>query len=601
MGASVFATPTPAMPEDTPPPTAFPPDSASHSAPPRRRWLGALVALLIVGALGGSAWYFVERSKKPPETAQGPGGPGGPGGGPGGGGPGRAGPGGAGANTAVVGAALAVKGELPRFIEALGTVTPVYTVQLRPQVTGVLIEVPFTEGQMVSKGQLLARIDPLPYEQALAQAQGTRARNEAQLAAARVTLARYETLWKQDSIARQDVDTQAALVKQLEGTVQSDSANERAAQINLGYTRMLAPIAGRIGLRAVDPGNMITAGNATAIATITQITPIDVSFAVPQDRVPEVLDAQRQGAMPVDALDRARAQVLAVGRFSTLDNQIDAATGTVRAKARFANAEAQLFPNQFVNVRMKLGAVPGVLVPVTAVRTGPQGDYVYVIDAERVAHMRSIKRGGATAEQVLVTSGLEGGERVVTEGGDRVKDGGKVVLPGGRRPGAPADGANPTRPAGAPGGASAAGAAATAGAAASAPASGGNTDWAGLGGERPPYWDRLTPEVQKKVLSLPPDERRPFLQKLREERQAREAAPGGQAAPAPASPPAPGAAASGGNTDWAGLGGERPPYWDRLTPEVQKKVLSLPPDERRPFLQKLREERERRQREAQSQ
>ncbi|WOP14313.1 efflux RND transporter periplasmic adaptor subunit [Ottowia sp. SB7-C50] len=314
-------------------------------------------------------------------------------------------------------------------------------VVLRPQVSGVLTEVLFTEGQTVQKGQLLARIDPRPFEQALTQAQGERARIQAQLSAARVTLGRYETLWKQDSIARQDVDTQAALVKQLEGQVQSATASEGNARINLGYARITAPIAGRIGLRAVDPGNMVQAGATTGIATLTQMTPIDVKFAVPQDRVPEVLAAQRTGALPVQALGGTREDVLAAGRFLTLDNVIDTATGTLQAKARFDNAQGQLFPNQFVNVRLQLGATPGVLVPVTAVRTGPDGDYVYVVDAERVAHMRPVKRGGATVDEVLVTSGVQAGETVITEGGDRVKDGGRVSLAGerpmGRASGAP--------------------------------------------------------------------------------------------------------------------------------------------------------------------
>ena len=261
-----------------------PPPDPLQTPPPRRPWLGRIVALLLVLGLAGSAWWLVQRANAPATpAARGVGGPG-SGGGPGGGGPGMMGGGGGGAS-ATVGVARARQGNLPIVIDALGTVTPVTQVVLRPQVSGVLTEVLFTEGQTVQKGQLLARIDPRPFEQALTQAQGERARIQAQLSAARVTLGRYETLWKQDSIARQDVDTQAALVKQLEGQVQSATASEGNARINLGYARITAPIAGRIGLRAVDPGNMVQAGATTGIATLTQMTPIDVKFSGPQDRV----------------------------------------------------------------------------------------------------------------------------------------------------------------------------------------------------------------------------------------------------------------------------------------------------------------------------
>ena len=525
-------------------PHAVPPlPPAPSTAPSRRRWLGRVLALLLVLALAGGAWWLVQRAKAPAGGSAPMG--------RGGGGPPGAG-GAAGMGAATVGAAVARQGELPTVIEALGTVTPVASVLLRPQVSGVLTEVLFTEGQTVRKGQLLARIDPRPFEQALAQAQGARAQNQAQLTAARVTLGRYETLWRQDSIARQDVDTQAALVKQLEGTLQSNRAAEETARINLGFSRITAPIAGRIGLRAVDPGNMVSAGAATGIATITQMAPIDVKFAVPQDRVPEVLAAQRaaggpsqDGALPVSALDRGRGQVLARGQFSTLDNVIDTTTGTLQAKARFANAGGELFPNQFVNVRLRLGATPGVLVPVTAVRTGPEGDYVYVIDDERVAHMRNVKRGLATVEQILITSGLQAGERVVTEGGDRVKDGGKVQLagsgPAGGASGAAAAGGRQGRRGGASApGAAASGAlseanrppaqsqqapAATDSGASPVPAPAGASA-PDAAASRPSGLDRLPPELRAKVLAMPPEERRAYMQQLPEQRRAREAASG---------------------------------------------------------------------------
>jgi len=465
--------------------------SSARPAPSRGRvWLGRALALVVVVALVGAAWWLVQRGKSAPA---------GPLGGAGGG------PGGmralAAMGSATVGVATARQGELPVIVNALGTVTPVAQVVVRPQVTGVLTEVLFTEGQTVKKDQLLARIDPAPFEQALAQAQGQRARDEAQLAAARVTLGRYEQLWKQDSIAHQDLDTQTALVKQLEGAVQADKANEGSARINLEYTRITAPIGGRIGLRAVDPGNMVTAGLATGIATITQMAPIDVKFSVPQDRVPEVLRAQRDGALPVQALDRTRDEVLASGKFLTLDNVIDTATGTLLGKARFDNADLQLFPNQFVNVQLKLGATPGVLVPVTAVRTGPQGDYVYVVDGERNAHMRPVKRGGATVENILISSGLQAGDVVVTEGGDRVQDGARVQLAGDAAQAAASRAGRASAPAGGRGGASAA-----AGAASGViPAS---------------VMERLPPDMRERVQAMTPDEQRAFLERLRAARRA---------------------------------------------------------------------------------
>lgn len=397
--------------QSTPPPESLRLDPQMANRP-RRRGLSWLVGLVLIALLVGLAWWLVERSKAPAARA-------GFGGGPGAGG----------GFSVTVGSAEARQGDLPIFIEALGTVTPMVTVALKPQVSGVLMEVRFTEGQMVKKGDVLAVIDPRPFEQTLAQARGQLARDEAQLAAARVTLQRYETLWKQDSIARQDVDTQVALVKQLEATVQSDRASVDAAKLNVSYARVTSPITGRVGLRAVDAGNMMQAGSTT-IATLTQMAPIDVQFSVPQDRVPDVLAAQQKAQLPVAAFDRGRTRLLEQGSFSTLDNVVDTTTGTVRAKARFPNAGSVLFPSQFVNVQMQLGAASGILVPVTAVRTGPKGDYVYVIDKDRVAHMRNVQRGLATVDQIQVVSGLQGGELVVTEGGDAVKDGGKVQLAG---------------------------------------------------------------------------------------------------------------------------------------------------------------------------
>jgi len=402
--------------------------SSPPAQPPRRRWLGSLIAVVALIALGGFAWYLTHREAAP--TAAGARGPGG--GGPGGPGGGRGGP------ASTVGVATARSLDIPVVLDALGTVTPAVTVTVRPQVSGVVTQVLFTEGQMVRKGQLLAVIDPRPFEIALQQAIGARLRDEAQLENARLTLQRYQTLLQQDSIARQDVDTQAALVKQLEGTVTIDRAAEGTARLNVGYSRIVAPAAGRIGLRPLDAGNFIGAGDATGVAVITQLAPIDVEFAVPQDRVPEVQARMAEGArLLVAAFDRTRTKKLDEGVFSTLDNQIDTQTGTVRAKARFVNTAAALFPNQFVNVQLLLRTIAGaIVVPVTALRHGTSGDFVYVVQEDRTVKVRAVTRGEATVDVIAVTSGLAVGERVVTEGGDRLKDGARIQLADDRPAGA---------------------------------------------------------------------------------------------------------------------------------------------------------------------
>jgi multidrug efflux system membrane fusion protein len=283
---------------------------------------------------------------------------------------------------------------------------------------------------MVKQGQVLAVIDPQPFQIALTQATGARIRDEAQLENAKLTLERYRTLLSQDSIARQDVDTQASLVKQLEGTVTIDRANEATARLNLGYSRIVAPVAGRVGLRIVDTGNYISAGDTNGVAVITQMSPIDVSFALPQDRVPELQARMAEGVkLPATALDRTRVTQLDAGVFSTLDNQIDTTTGTVKAKARFPNSTGTLFPSQFVNLRLRLRTIEGaVVVPVTAIRTGSQGDFVYVLNEDRTVSLRNVKRGEATNEYIAIAEGLQAGERVVTEGADRLKDGARVQL-----------------------------------------------------------------------------------------------------------------------------------------------------------------------------
>jgi multidrug efflux system membrane fusion protein len=390
----------------------------------RRPWIVLLVLVLLGLAVWG-AWTLAQNAQS--------GGSGGPGGGPGG--FGRRG----GRPATTVGVAQATLADIPVTLDALGTVTPVATVTVTPQVGGTITQILFREGQMVKRGQTLAVIDPRPLQMALLQAQGTLTRDEAQLANARLTLGRYRTLLAQDSIARQDVDTQAATVKQLEGTVMTDRAAVGVARLNLGYSRVTAPFDGRVGLRAVDVGNVIAAGSTTGVVVETQVAPIDVQFTVPQDQAPEIMARAARDTLPVTVLDRAKTGALATGTFATLDNQVDPTTGTVRAKARFANADGALFPNQFVNVRVTLNTLDKVVVaPLTALRTGPKGDYVWIVRADQTVTMRQVKRGQTTPSQVVILSGLAAGEKVVTEGGDRLTEGGKILLPGqmrGRRSG----------------------------------------------------------------------------------------------------------------------------------------------------------------------
>ena len=429
------------------------PDKEKTTTRPQRtrrsRVIGAIVAILVMAGLGWLAWHLTHQPAGGPGAGAGAGagrqggqsaGSGG-GAGPGPGGGGRGGRGGMNATT--VGVGKAERADIPITLEALGTVTPAAVATVRPQVGGVLQKIVFTEGQLVKEGQVLATIDPRPVQMSLLQATGQRQRDEAQLESARVLLQRYRTLLEQDSIARQDVDTQAALVKQLEGAVTTDKAAEGIARINLGYTQVRAPISGRVGLRTVDIGNLVNSGDANGIAVITQMSPIDVEFAVPQDQLPALQQRINQNAtMQAIAMDRTRTQNLATGRFFAMDNQVDTQTGTVRAKARFTNDGGKLFPSQFVNVRLEVDTIRNaVTVPVTALRHGANGDFVYVLNQQnKTVALTNVKRGQANAERVQIVEGLQGGETVITEGADRLKDGAKVTLPGDRPAGAGARG-----------------------------------------------------------------------------------------------------------------------------------------------------------------
>ncbi|NKF23898.1 MdtA/MuxA family multidrug efflux RND transporter periplasmic adaptor subunit [Solimonas marina] len=384
----------------------------SHTLRPvgrRQKLIGTAVVVIGLLLLAALAWYLVHRGSSSSATGFG---------------------GGRRMPASTVGVATVKTADIPVDLEALGTVTSPATVTVIPQVSGVIDKIAFTEGQLVKKGELLAQIDPRPFQATLDQAKGTLANAQAQLAVAQKQYERYQTLISQDSIAQQDVDTQAATVKQLQGTVAADKAAVESAALDLTYSRITAPVAGRVGLRVVDPGNYIAAGSSTGIVVITQVKPIDVEFSVPQDQVADVLAHSHDAKLPAVALDRTRTKTLASGTFLTLDNQVDTTTGTVKAKARFANDDEALFPSQFVNLRLQLDTIKdAIVVPQTAVRNGADGDFVYIVNDDHTVSVRKVTRGQQTDDAIQITKGLKVGEQVVTEGGDRLKDGASVQLP----------------------------------------------------------------------------------------------------------------------------------------------------------------------------
>ncbi|HXF78084.1 MAG TPA: MdtA/MuxA family multidrug efflux RND transporter periplasmic adaptor subunit [Usitatibacter sp.] len=346
-------------------------------------------------------------------------------------GAGKGGKAGAFSNASPVAVAPAQTRDVNVIQTGLGTVNALRTVTVKTRADGQLDSVPFAEGQIVKQGQVLAQIDPVPYQVALEQAEGQLARDAATLNNARLDLERYQTLLKQDSIASQQVDQQAALVKQLEGTVKIDQANLDTAKLNLSYTKIVAPIGGRVGLRLVDPGNQIHGSDSNGIAVITQLDPITVLFTIPQDVLPRVMQRLNSGDKPpVEAWDRENKQVLAKGYLATTDNQIDVSTGTVKLRAQFPNPQGQLFPNQFVNVRMTVYTLKNaVTVPTAAIqRSSTQGTIVYVVQDDDTIAVRPVKTGPAEGENTSIESGVKAGERVVTDGVDRIREGMKVEV-----------------------------------------------------------------------------------------------------------------------------------------------------------------------------
>ena len=374
-----------------------------------RRWW---IWLLVVGLLGFVAYGQLTKSSG--QTTGGPGKPGA----------------GAPPPAIAVTAVAAQKGNIGIYLTGLGNVTPISTVTVKTRVDGEVIKVLYKEGQIVKKGQLLVEIDPRPFQAQLTQVQGQMIRDQALLKNAKLDRERYRVLSTQDSIAEQQYATQKSLVRQLEGTVKFDQGQIDNAKLQLVYSRITAPVAGRIGLRLVDPGNIVHATDTTGLAVITQLEPITVIFTIAEDSLPPVLARLKAGErLPVEAYNREQSKKLAVGHLLTIDNQIDTSTGTVRLRAEFANKDHGLFPNQFVNARMLLETKRGItVIPTAAIQRSPQGAFVYLVGADQTVTVRQVRLGPSEGDSTGIEEGLAPGELVVVEGVERLRQGSRVQL-----------------------------------------------------------------------------------------------------------------------------------------------------------------------------
>jgi len=371
-----------------------------------KRWLLGLAAACLL-ALGGYA-LLAKSGEEPSRAGQMPGG----------------------ARALPVVVVQARTGDIGVYLNGLGSVVPLNTVNVKSRVDGQLMQILFQEGQLVREGDLLAQIDPRPFEVQLSQAEGQMARDVAQLKNAKLDLERYKGLVKQGYIPKQQLDTQEAMVRQLEGIVKADQSQIDNAKLQLAYSRITAPIGGRVGLRLVDPGNMVRANDTNGLLVITQLTPITVVFTIPEDSLPPVLERLNSGRqLEVDAFDREQKKKLASGTLLTVDNQIDPNTGTVRLKAVFANEDGSLFPNQFVNARLLLEVKRGVtIVPSVAVQRGAKGTFVYVVNEDRTVAVRTVALGTTHGEDASIDSGLAPDEQVVVDGTEKLREGSKVEV-----------------------------------------------------------------------------------------------------------------------------------------------------------------------------
>jgi len=378
------------------------------------RLLKPILGIVLVAGLAVGGYYYWQWRMTPSPAAAAGATKGGPRGGQGG-------------PTPVV-ATAATQGDVDVIVNGLGTVTPLRTVAVKTRVDGELVRVLFEEGQLVKEGQLLAEIDPRPFQVQLTQAQGQLARDRALLENAKLDLERYNTLFQQDSIAKQQVDTQVSLVRQYEGAIRTDVGQVENARLQLAYARITAPVSGRVGLRQVDAGNIVHAGDTNGIVVITQLEPISVLYTVPQDLLPQLMKRLQSGdQIGVEAWDREQKAKLAAGTLASADNQVDPQTGTVKLRARFANSDRALFPQQFVNVRMKLDTLhDAIVVPPAAVQRGAQGMFVYVVQPDKTVALRPVKLGPADGQRQSITEGLQPGDMVVTDGTDRLRPGSPV-------------------------------------------------------------------------------------------------------------------------------------------------------------------------------
>ena len=532
-----------------------------------RSYAGVLSLVALVAAVGGGAWWWTQRAQPTPapEGAAASGAAGAPqAGGPGGAAGRRFG----GGRVQPVTVAAAQQRDMRVVISAIGNMAALNTAIVRARVDGELKAIRFKEGQTVRAGDVLAEIDARTYETQLAQVQGQLARDQAQLRNAQIDLTRYKDLLAKDSIARQQVETQDALVKQLEGTVQTDQAQLDNAKLQLSYTRVTAPIAGRLGFKQADLGSIVRASDANGLVSITQTQPIALVFAVPEANIGPI-NRKLRGRDPllVEVWDREQRNRLGQGRVITTDNAIDAATGTLKLKAEFANADGSLFPNQFVNVRLQVDTQTGVIaVPGNAVQRGAIGTFVYVVKDDSTVTVRRIRTGTTDGDWIAVQGELAAGDKVVTDGADRLREGARVevIVPpprpgaGGRPPGA-ADGSSrpggpglaPPPPPGASGSPAPGGP--PAGVPAGGPSSGppgqpgaggpgggagrpggggapgggggpgGGPAWDPASGGLPPWFDRMPPDMQERFKKMNVEERREFIEKMRERRRQREA------------------------------------------------------------------------------